>query len=137
MRKALLTLALALAAGAVCYTQTTPPRTIWDGVYTVEQAKRGEGFYPDGCSRCHGDELEGDESPALASEEFLRDWKGLTLADLFLRVRNAMPGDKPGTLKASEVADVIAYVLSRNKVPSGKAPMPTNIEQLRQIKIDR
>jgi len=137
MRKALLTLGLAVAAGTLCYTQTTSSRTIWDGVYTAEQAKRGEEFYPDGCSRCHGDELEGDESPALASEEFLRDWKGLTLGDLFMRVKNAMPGDNPGTLKPTEIADVLAYVLSRNKVPAGKTPMSTNISALKQITIDR
>lgn len=137
MRRAPLTLGLALAAGTVCYTQTRQPRSIWDGVYTAEQAKRGAEFYPDGCSRCHGDELEGDESPALAGEEFLRDWKGLTLGDLFLRVKNAMPGDQPGSLKPAEVADVLAYVLSRNKVPAGKAPMPTNIGALKQIAIDR
>jgi mono/diheme cytochrome c family protein len=137
MRRVLLTLGLALAAGTICYTETTQPRSIWDGVYTEEQAKRGEEFYPDGCSRCHGDELEGDESPALASEEFLRDWKGLTLADLFLRVKNAMPGDKPGTLKPNEIADVLAYVLSRNKVPAGKTSLPTNLNALKEIRIDK
>jgi mono/diheme cytochrome c family protein len=136
MRKAVSALALTLAAAAVCYTQTAP-RSIWDGVYTGEQAKRGEDFYPDGCSRCHGDELEGDEAPALRSEEFLRDWKGLTLGDLFARVKNAMPGDNPGTLTAAQTVDVIAYILSRNHVPAGRTPITTDAQQLRQIRMDK
>jgi mono/diheme cytochrome c family protein len=137
MRKALSAIALTLAAAALCYTQTGSPRSIWDGVYTAEQAKRGEDLYPDGCSRCHGDELEGDEAPALRSEEFLRDWKGLTLGDLFLRVKDAMPGDAPGTLTNAQTADVIAYILSRNHIPAGNLPMPANAQQLKQIRMDK
>lgn len=127
---------LTMGAAAVCYTQTAA-RSIWDGVYTEDQAKRGEELYPDGCSRCHGDELEGDEAPALRSEEFLRDWKGYTLGDLFARVKNAMPGDEPGTLTNAQVADVIAYVLSRNHVPAGKTPMSTSAEALKQIRMNK
>jgi len=132
----LLALVLAMGAAAVCYTQTGA-RSIWDGVYTEEQAKRGEELYPDGCSRCHGDELEGDEAPALRSEEFLRDWKGYTLGDLFTRVKDAMPGDAPGTLSNAQVADVIAYILSRNHVPAGSAPMAMSVQALKQIRMDK
>jgi mono/diheme cytochrome c family protein len=136
MHRALSAVILAVAAAAVCYTQTAT-RSIWDGVYTEEQAKRGEAFYPDGCSRCHGDELEGDEAPALGSEEFLRDWKGYTLADLFTRVKGAMPVDAPGTLTSAQTADVIAYILSRNHIPAGSAPMATSVQALKQIRMDK
>jgi mono/diheme cytochrome c family protein len=137
LHKPALVLILALTSGTVCYTQLAAPRTIWDGVYTAEQAKRGEDLYPDGCSRCHGDELEGDEAPALEGEEFLKDWRGLTLADLFQRIKNAMPGDHPGILTPAETADVTAFILRRNKVPAGNAPLTTNIPALKQIRIDK
>ncbi len=136
---------LSLFVAAVCctqidtqvYAQTPPARTIWDGVYSTEQADRGDAFYPEGCSRCHGDELEGDEAPPLEGQEFLRDWKGYTLADLYRRVHDGMPGDRPGSLSASQTADIIAFILRRNKVPEGKTPMPTDVQVLRTIRIDR
>ena len=41
-------------------------KTVWDGVYTEEQAKRGAEVYAEKCAMCHGDSLGGVESaPAL------------------------------------------------------------------------
>ena len=31
-----------------------PPRSIWSGVYTESQARRGEDLYATQCARCHG-----------------------------------------------------------------------------------
>lgn len=118
-------------------TQTAPPRSIWDGVYTMQQAKRGEALYADNCSRCHGDELEGDEAPALETEELFKDWKGYTLADLYKRVRDSMPYDSPGILTPSQSADALAYVLNRNRLPAGQQPMSTDLNILRQTRIDK
>ena len=40
--------------------------TVWDGVFTDEQARRGETAYRQECSNCHGPELEGgDMTPPL------------------------------------------------------------------------
>ena len=38
-------------------TQEPAPseRSVWDGVYTEEQAKRGEALYEKQCSACHGE----------------------------------------------------------------------------------
>jgi len=145
-RPALHPIAGALAALVICAAimprdrasaQSTPPRSIWDGVYTEQQALGGEALYPDACSRCHGDELEGDEAPALRTEEFFKDWKGRTLADLFRRVHEAMPYDSPGSITSAQTVDLIAYIFSRNHVPAGKTPMPTDLLVLRQIRIDK
>src|SRR5438876_3128832 len=46
----------------------TESRSVWDGVYTEEQAKRGESIYRKECAVCHGDMLTGGES-APRSEE--------------------------------------------------------------------
>ena len=41
-------------------------RSVWDGVYTAEQAKRGEALYGQHCAACHGGTLLGAEAaPAL------------------------------------------------------------------------
>ena len=44
-----------------------PARSVTQGVYTADQAKRGEGIYKEQCAACHGDNLEGSgPMPALA-----------------------------------------------------------------------
>lgn len=58
-------------------------RSVWDGVYTAEQAKRGEALYGEHCASCHGAALAGAEAaPALTGFEFSANWNGLTLGDL-------------------------------------------------------
>ena len=37
-------------------------KTVWDGVFTEEQAKRGADVYAEKCAMCHGDGLGGVES---------------------------------------------------------------------------
>src|SRR5262252_1680937 len=112
-------------------------RSVWDGVFTVEQAKRGQARYNAQCASCHGDTLAGGESaPALAGGEFLSTWNGLTLGDLFDRTRTTMPQNKPGSLSREASAEILAYVLSVNQFPAGKADLPQSSEALREIGID-
>src|SRR5713226_3495698 len=84
-------------------------RTVWDGVYNNEQAKRGEAAFVEACSNCHGRTLEGaDMTPALTGGGFMANWDTLTLGDLFDRIRTSMPADRPGSLSRQEDADVVA-----------------------------
>src|SRR2546430_16270645 len=67
-------------------------RSVWDGVYTEEQAKRGEPVYQKECAACHGAMMTGGESaPPLTGGGFQANWNGLTLGDLFDRIRKTMP----------------------------------------------
>jgi mono/diheme cytochrome c family protein len=69
-----------------------PTKSVWDGVYTQAQADRGKQGYAEQCASCHGPELTGGEmAPALAGGEFLAGWDGLTVGDLFERIRISMP----------------------------------------------
>src|SRR3954469_24198955 len=62
-------------------------QSVWDGIYTEEQAMRRGPLYSQNCARCHGSELTGGETaPALASPEFKGNWSGLSLDDLFERI---------------------------------------------------
>lgn len=110
--------------------------SVWDGVYTEEQAQRGEAVYHQECANCHGHELEGaDMSPALSGAAFSSNWNDLSLADLFERIRISMPMDRPGTLSRQQNADVIAYILKANKWPAGAVALAREPAVLRQIKI--
>ena len=136
------TLALAIiglvAMGALyssLHAQTT--KSVWDGVYTQDQAKEGQASYNESCSSCHGDTLMGGESaPALAGGEFLSNWNGLTLGDLFERIRTTMPQNRPGSLSREKNAAILAYLLSVSQFPAGKTALAQQKEVLDQIKID-
>ncbi len=112
-------------------------RSVWDGVYTQEQADRGKPLYNEHCASCHADSLMGGEmSPPLVGGEFMSNWNGLTLGDLFERIRTTMPQNKPGKLSREVNADITAYILSVNKFPAGKKELPHSAEFLKDIRID-
>jgi mono/diheme cytochrome c family protein len=132
IRLALAALA-ALAGAAVSQTQ----RSVWDGVFTAEQASRGQARYRELCASCHGDALEGGESaPPLAGGEFLANWNTLTVGDLFDRTRSTMPQNKPGSLSREASAEIMAYLLSANQFPEGKEALPQASEVLKEIRIE-
>jgi quinoprotein glucose dehydrogenase len=115
----------------------TQGRSIWDGVYTREQAERGRKLYSAECAACHGETLSGGEAaPALSGGEFLSDWNGLTVGDLFERIRLSMPQDHPGRLSRQENADIISYILGVNKFPTGKTELQQKTEQLKEIRFE-
>jgi mono/diheme cytochrome c family protein len=110
--------------------------TVWDGVFTDEQARRGETAYRQECSNCHGAELEGgDMTPPLVGGTFTSNWNDLTLGDLFERIRATMPLDKPGTLSRQQNADVVAFVLKANLWPAGTTELARDLGALKQIRI--
>ena len=116
--------------------KTPEPRTVWDGVYTDEQAKRGEPLYYHDCSSCHGEKLQGDDnSPALAGADFVEDWNGQTLGKLFDKIRMTMPRDGPSQVSIPEKADILAYILSVNKFPAGKAELQQG-DSLKEIRFE-
>jgi S-disulfanyl-L-cysteine oxidoreductase SoxD len=128
-------MAAALLIGIACAQDAA--RSVWDGVYTEAQAGRGQELYNQHCASCHADTLMGGEmSPPLAGGDFLSNWNGLTLGELFERIRTTMPQNKPGKLSREINADITAYILSVNKFPSGKTELPHTAEFLKEIRID-
>jgi len=128
-------IAAALLAVLVCAQEAS--KSVWDGVYTEAQAGRGKPLYNQHCASCHADNLMGGEmSPPLVGGEFLSNWNGLTLGELFERIRTSMPQNNPGKLSREVNADITAYILSVNKFPAGKTDMPHSAEFLRDIRIE-
>jgi mono/diheme cytochrome c family protein len=112
-------------------------RSVKDGVYSEEQAKRGEVVYAEACANCHGEHLEGiDMSPALVGGTFSSNWNTLTVGDLFDRIRTTMPMDRPGTITPQQNADVIAYMLKANEYPAGTTELPNTVTPLKTITIE-
>jgi len=114
-----------------------PSKSIWDGIYTEEQATRGKALYSQECSSCHGGELTGGEmAPPLAGGEFMAGWDGLTVGDLFERIRISMPQNSPGSLSGQQNADILSFIFSANKFPAGTTEMPKEAGILKQIKFE-
>jgi mono/diheme cytochrome c family protein len=111
-------------------------KTTWDSVYTTAQATRGESLYTRSCARCHKANLAGgDDGSPLAGHEFMNSWNGSTLDGLFKKIWETMPSDSaPKTLPPKDVADITAYLLSKNQFPAGAAALSDNPDQLREIK---
>ena len=135
-------LAGAVAAGALVLVVREPlaqdgSRTTWDGVYTDAQAERGHAAYATSCMKCHGQQLTGTgEAKPLAGPEFLSSWSGLSMGDLFDRVRTTMPLDAPKSLNAETYADILAYMLKFNGFPAGQGELDHRSEVLAGVRIE-
>jgi quinoprotein glucose dehydrogenase len=134
-RQQLLAASGAIIVLAALAAQAKP--SVWDGIYSTDQAKRGEAAYATDCASCHGAKLEGrGQTPALSGAEFLMNWDGTTVGDLFEKIQASMPADKPGTLSPERNAEILAFLLSVSKMPAGATDLPGDIGRLRQIRFD-
>jgi hypothetical protein len=70
----------------------------------------------------------------LTGPDFLAKWDGSTLGDLFELIRQTMPDDDPGALTPAQYADLLAYILSLNKFPSGSTELATDAKPLNEIR---
>jgi len=133
--------ALACTA-AVAGAQTVKPVSVWSGVYTAAQNKRGEELHSAVCNVCHGPRLNGASqsemppSPAIARASFLRKWTGRTVEALFIYVRQTMPPDAPGTLTDQQSIDAIAHMFAVSEMPAGDRELPVDLKVLSGILIE-
>jgi mono/diheme cytochrome c family protein len=121
---------LALAGSAVQGRQSEgTPRSTMTGVYTADQAARGEQIYMNICVSCH--------PPATyTGETFRTSWGSRPLSELFTAITEKMPKNDPGSLTADEYAEVVAYLLQMNGIPAGKADLPGDVEALKTIRVE-
>ncbi len=116
---------------ASAQSATTAP----DVVYSEAQAKRGETVYTKDCASCHGADMAGDgQTPSLTGKDFNLQWSGMPLSDLFDRIHATMPADNPGRLTPTEVADLVAFILSKAGLPDGPTELPADVAALKQMK---
>lgn len=105
-----------------------PERTVLDGVYTTEQAARGEDTFQDACAACHAPGF-------FQGTPFEFTWAGARVYDFYGLVRLTMPFDDPGGLTDRQYADVVAYILRLNGYPSGSEDLEPDEEGLKRIRI--
>src|SRR5688500_19606809 len=90
-----------------------------DGIYSEAQAKRGDVLYKEQCATCHGDNLEGSgPMPPLAGKDFLVNWQGKTVGDLFEKTHTKMPEPATGSLTPEQTADSVAPSIAAEHVPA-------------------
>jgi mono/diheme cytochrome c family protein len=120
---------------AVTIDARAQQRTVWDGIYTEEQATRGEALYGEHCVKCHGATLQGNGEGALplTGATFKSTWNGVSMGAMFDRVRLSMPQDKPSTMTRQQVADLLAFILRANKFPAGKDELARQTDLLNAI----
>ena len=136
-RRAIIAVVAVWIVGVFASAHAQAPKSVWDGAYTAEQAKRGAEAYMKNCSECHQAELSGDGfAPALAGSDFMNAWNGLTLGDLFDRIRVSMPPGKESSVSNAEKMDIVAHILSVNKFPAGTTELPPQIEAAKLIKFE-
>jgi mono/diheme cytochrome c family protein len=129
------TLSVIFTAGMLQASRARQETSTWSGVYTDAQASRGLEVYTKVCAECHGGDLNGDGvAPALKGPDFMSNWNGLTLAELFDRVRISMPPDDPDSVSAKEKVDVVAYLLKEAGFPAGTTELSASAEPLKTIK---
>jgi hypothetical protein len=115
-----------------------PARTVWDGVFTAEQAARGQSGYQKACGSCHGTGLEGDGfAPPLIGEPFTDRWQGGSVGDVMLVVKTTMPQDRPASLSADAYADIVAYLLKMNNYPVGERELSQDPDQYKNVLFSR
>ena len=126
---ALVALAGVSTAARAQGTGSAAPRSTAAGVYTAEQAERGRDTYAMQCKSCH--------TPASHTGAiFASWWDRKPLSELFQFVMTRMPKNEPGSLAPSEYAEVVAYLLKLNEMPSGTEELPADSVALKKIRIE-
>jgi len=117
--------------------QARQSKTVWDGVFTKEQAERGAAAFKTACSECHGNDLAGDGfAPALTGADFMGNWNELSVGDFYERIRISMPPSGPSAVTPAEKADIVAHIFEVNKFPAGTTELEPKTEVLKGIKIE-
>jgi mono/diheme cytochrome c family protein len=104
-------------------------RTTLTGVYSEQQAARGQDVYAGMCKSCHA-------AATHTGVAFEKSWRGHSLSELFSFISTRMPKNEPGSLAPEDYVDVLAYLLKLNQMPAGVAELPTDTTALGAIRIE-
>jgi S-disulfanyl-L-cysteine oxidoreductase SoxD len=106
--------------------------TIWDGVYTADQAERGRSAYEDKCASCHGANLSA--YGGVLTDRFLAHWREDTVDNYFKAIKSTMPRGAPASLTDSTYVDIVSFILKTNGSPAGTEEL--NAAALSRIRIE-
>ena len=110
--------------------------SIWSGVFTAQQAARGAADYSTNCASCHSVDLRGNSNtPSLLGMSFMFIWEDRSLGELYTKMRDEMPSDRPGSLSTQSYEDLLAYLLQSNQFPTGGKELKASAGMLDKIRI--
>ena len=106
-----------------------PKTTMTVPLYTDAQAESGKTLFEGTClGGCH-------DRGSHKGLTFKLRWDGQPLSDLYTLILKTMPDDAPGTLTPKKSAELVAYLLKLNGMPSGKDELPQDDATLKKITI--
>jgi len=117
--------AMGVVTLGLCTAVAQDGGTALDGVYTKEQAARGQEAYHTQCRSCH--EGTDQDGPDLKGADFVDRWRGDRLNVLFTQIKTNMPGNRPGSLSESTTLDILAFLLSENGLPAGNRELTVDV----------
>lgn len=98
------------------------------GVFSEEQATRGEDVFWNICAECHFEEDFGGP--------FIQSWVGASVKDLVDEIVATMPEDNPGGLPSEQYVDVVAYMFKINGMPTGEDELTAENLDAVDIEVD-
>ena len=138
---------IAVAVSAATWVAQEAPvgaqgrKTVWDKVYTAEQAAQGKTTYEVSCAGCHAKDLNGrdggGQGPELAGNAFTKKWELQTLNQLYSEIKTRMPRNQPASLTSEEYLNLVAYILQANKFPAGETALTADTALLTSTFIAR
>ena len=97
-----------------------------DGIYTTEQAMRGQRVASMRCFPCH--------TPAeWGSPGFMDLASRGGVGEVYGIIRSTMPPGNPGGLRNDQYASLLAYMLRIRGVPPGETQLPNDPEELQRM----
>ena len=100
-------------------------------IAATEQTERGKALFGMICAKCHGEQGQGDKGPRLIGSPNGLSGYG-TAKGLFDFASTQMPFDDPGSLKAEQYWDALAFVLDANSLlPSNTILGPENAADIK------
>ncbi len=123
----------AIAGSSTLAVRAQQSQTVTQGVYTQQQAVRGQTIYMERCSSCHSESLAGGLGPPLTGDDFIQYWGKEPLSELANKIKATMPQKEPGTLTGQQTADIVAYMLQTGKLSPGRIELSADEAVLKQI----
>ena len=75
------------------------------------------------------------KSPPLIGQ-FIPNWAGTTLDELYDKISVTMPLNAPGTLRPVIAADILAFLLKSNNFPAASKELGSDMDALKTISFD-
>ncbi len=129
MKKTMISMVLlgGIFAIALSLSAQDEATSVQSGVYSQEQAQRGEQLFGEACLVCHQPE-------EFADGGYMDGWSGMNVNDMVEFIRSTMPEDNPGRLKRQEYIDIVAFLFRQNGLPAGENEMVR--KELKNIHIE-